>query len=713
MASINEKLNYINETKSLIKDKLNNLGSEIQDETTFREYAEKIENLYEEWPKVSDEGVNISLNNTKKGKMILNLKGNINQFTTTGKNKFSKLNGTQNNNGLTTVVTDNNVFHINGTSTENNNWFTLDVTKTVLSPGTYTFSSQYESGTTTATSNFLIFLRPHGGSSNLLSIYAPNNTSTIKEGTFTIEETTAIDIYGYCLANVTFTNYIMKLQLEEGSTATEYEPYTEGIASPNPSYPQNINTVNNNNTISISNKNLLNVVGRVINFNITSIGTADGKISSTGTTGARYFNLTPNYVPINAPAGDYIFSLKSAYPYGVQFMLYNANNVRIANETLSTGTISRSFNITENATYYRLAVVSVPESTVINTTVYPMLRTASVTDDTYVAQKIQNYPLNLGVENLFDKDNANILQANLSSYTKIGNSPSNRVLYISVKPNTTYTIQKKISSYFVIGTTEIEPAINGEYSQRLENNNADSLTITTNSNAKYLMVWYYITTDTLTEQEILDSIQIEEGNTAHPYSPYGQTPIEMCNINNYADEIFKNVPECEYYDNTLDYGKWYKYGRINKVVLNGSETYVNKNITDNNLLFQTTINTSINNSNIKSNYFTENTNLWSTDVEGMRFYDKVLRMRIKSSLLADITTSENAINSFKNWLSTHNTEVYYILETPTKTSLSDTLQEQLENIYNSVKSYNNQTNIYQTNDNLPFIINVSALKKND
>ena len=48
MASINEKLNYINETKSLIKDKLNDLGSEIDNETTFREYVEKIEDLYEE-----------------------------------------------------------------------------------------------------------------------------------------------------------------------------------------------------------------------------------------------------------------------------------------------------------------------------------------------------------------------------------------------------------------------------------------------------------------------------------------------------------------------------------------------------------------------------------------------------------------------------------------------------------------------------------------
>ena len=97
MASINEKLNYINETKSLIKDKLNDLGSEIEDETTFREYAEKIEDLYEEWPKINDENTIISLNNTKKGKMNLQLKGNTYQYTTTGKNLLDINNLTTNN----------------------------------------------------------------------------------------------------------------------------------------------------------------------------------------------------------------------------------------------------------------------------------------------------------------------------------------------------------------------------------------------------------------------------------------------------------------------------------------------------------------------------------------------------------------------------------------------------------------------------------------
>lgn len=256
MASINEKLNYINGTKSLIKDKLNDLGSEITNQTTFRDYADKIEDLYEEWPKINDEDTTINLDNTKKGKMNLQLKGNISQFTTTGKNKFVKINGTQNNNGLETVVTKGNVFHIHGLTTAAANWFTLDITKMVLPAGTYTFSAHYDSGSysSSATSNFLIFLRPHGGSSNIATLYPPNENNLIKEASFTIEQETAFDIFGYCIANLTFTNYVMKLQVESGSTATSYEPYTGGIVSPNPDYPQDIEIVTGENTITISNE---------------------------------------------------------------------------------------------------------------------------------------------------------------------------------------------------------------------------------------------------------------------------------------------------------------------------------------------------------------------------------------------------------------------------------------------------------------------------
>ena len=56
MATI-DKLNYLNDTKSLIKDALNDLGAEITDEDTFRSYVDKINQLATEIPVEAQEEV--------------------------------------------------------------------------------------------------------------------------------------------------------------------------------------------------------------------------------------------------------------------------------------------------------------------------------------------------------------------------------------------------------------------------------------------------------------------------------------------------------------------------------------------------------------------------------------------------------------------------------------------------------------------------------
>lgn len=62
-----------------------------------------------------------------------------------------------------------------------------------------------------------------------------------------------LDISGYYNANPTLiTNY---MQLELGSEPTSYEPYTGGIPSPNPDYPQEIKSVVNP-TVKVCGKNL-------------------------------------------------------------------------------------------------------------------------------------------------------------------------------------------------------------------------------------------------------------------------------------------------------------------------------------------------------------------------------------------------------------------------------------------------------------------------
>ena len=52
-----------------MKTALNQFGAGITDETTFREYADKINDIYDNWEKVTGEGTDITLNNTKKGKL--------------------------------------------------------------------------------------------------------------------------------------------------------------------------------------------------------------------------------------------------------------------------------------------------------------------------------------------------------------------------------------------------------------------------------------------------------------------------------------------------------------------------------------------------------------------------------------------------------------------------------------------------------------------
>lgn len=73
----------------------------------------------------------------------------------------------------------------------------------------------------------------------------------------------------------------------------------------------------------------------------------------------------------------------------------------------------------------------------------------------------------------------------------------------------------------------------------------------------------------------------------------------------------------------------------------------------------------------------------------------------------------NTLADFKTWLSTNNTIVYYVLNTPTYTIITDNeLVEQLEALYNAV-TYDNVTNILQSNTGLPLYTYLQFVKPLD
>ncbi len=145
--------------------------------------------------------------------------------------------------------------------------------------------------------------------------------------------------------------------------------------------------------------------------------------------------------------------------------------------------------------------------------------------------------------NLFDKDNVNFINAYLSANKTINATTIVKTYYIECKSNTTYTISKKSGKYLRVATSSKIPAINDTVSQIEVNDNNTNITIKTDSNAEYLLFnCRNSQIDTLTEQEILDSIKIEVGSTPTPYSKFGQGNIsfEMCNKNKLKTDFTEN-----------------------------------------------------------------------------------------------------------------------------------------------------------------------------
>ena len=70
MGTTSEKLTYLNTTKSELKQAINNLGGNIDSETTFREYVEELQDVYDKAPKTTFQtGTDITISNGLKAKL--------------------------------------------------------------------------------------------------------------------------------------------------------------------------------------------------------------------------------------------------------------------------------------------------------------------------------------------------------------------------------------------------------------------------------------------------------------------------------------------------------------------------------------------------------------------------------------------------------------------------------------------------------------------
>ena len=188
------------------------------------------------------------------------------------------------------------------------------------------------------------------------------------------------------------------------------------------------------------------------------------------------------------------------------------------------------------------------------------------------------------------------------------------------------------------------------------------------------------------------------------YTEYGKQ-IEYCKVGTTTnDEFIYNTT-----DTNLELNKWYLKKKVKKYVFDSADDCQNLDSTNKLMRLDTTKTADISNNAYPDSYCNRfamvdtYTNLRSEDYG---FATAGTNLYVRN---VNITT----LDDWKAWLPSNPLTFYIPLATPTYTLLNDTLQEQLNTLYNNVMSVKGQTNISQTNADLPFSMNASALKKGD
>ena len=259
-----------------------------------------------------------------------------------------------------------------GTSTQNWPRLVEKTDCTIATGTTVTFSSQEAPG-------YNIAIRFYYSSDNYENIIITTGSTSI---TTTLSHSiTAVEVL-YNTGTNTTINETFKMMLELSGSATTFEPYVGGMASPNPDYPQAIQTVTGEQTVEIIGKNLFNETATPWVAKVAY--NADGeKVNWNGYTGIS------EYQPVE-PETTYTFSNSASLGIHYGLVYYDSDKNIISNVASGSTT---TFTTPANCKYIRFAIQSAT-----NPTWAQLEKGASAT--TYTAYHETSYPISLGTTEL-------------------------------------------------------------------------------------------------------------------------------------------------------------------------------------------------------------------------------------------------------------------------------------------------------------------------
>ena len=485
------------------------------------------------------------------------------------------------------------------------------------------------------------------------------------------------------------------LELYLGSTQITTTTASTGTlitmsATPNPDYPQEIHTISGDNEIILENKNLLDL--SILQQGIWNL--ADGVISIVSTTDARY-----RAFQLYLPAGTYTINFDKANNIIRDFTSYSDtwNPLDIVKNNIT----SKSFTMTENGIVY-ICFRKYDGNNWDDSTDLVWLNKGT-TATPYTPHEEQSRPLNLPVENLFDKDNAeyrNGYYKNDSGVEQALSGSGYISTYISVKPNTNYIFSGTFADN-TGGSRIYYYDENKNWLSRSDGNLTSTHQFKTPNNCYYIQLQY--------NRSIFNAntLQLEQGTKANSYTPYGTTPLEYSKIGNYEDEFVYNTT-----DTSLEIGKWYLKKNTFKRVLNGTENYRRESSNGYYFIYETLkVPENLTNAVIiiadkllgrTPSQVITNGNVGISSRRNVGNRGALIRLKQNDT--------EMTVTQFSEFLAENNITIYSALSTPTYILLNDTLQSQLTEIYKWVKAYQDQTNISQVNNDLPFVIKASAVR---
>lgn len=474
---------------------------------------------------------------------------------------------------------------------------------------------------------------------------------------------------------------IKNIQVELGSTATEFEPYTNG-ASPNPDYPQPINNLSRDVPYKVSGKNLFKASSSNYKQGLTITYDSDtGEITFGGTTTGGYPTLS-NYTNTYIPAGTYTFSIDKTLPYTIFCRFRNASGQYPTVISIGSGELSKTITTTYDAVRLEL-VYSVVTSgiTIPETTIKPMIEKglAASTFEPYISQ-IFNIPLKS--KNLFDKDSEDIghVYSSTGSYDISGLWNTSDWIkasdYITISASTTGSMNILLSEF---DNSKI-------FIQRTQQM-ATSKTYNLNTNTKYVRLSY--------KNDIgIYDIQIEESSAPTDYESYYD--IELCEIDTYEDKIYSSNGRFYLYKETTKYNLFelpYTYSGSSTTPVDRTSLLVT------NMGFKSTYLSNIVKSSLQNDSSIPNrviTNMGTTGTWWLTLTNNLTGVNSSDDNTTKVSKIITYLQSKKAVLITY-------LTTPTTTEIT---QENYPSLYNALKQIQDYLTSYKINKE--FILGYSS-----